>query len=161
MSIASAAPYLGFTIGPSATVPQQWSGPLAKLRSRGSGLACRQVAPSALIGEFNRRGAPCAAYVAQVVPPPSELARVADSLSERLLHVPHHALPRCLLRAPSAAGLPSPRRADHSAWCALFGAALRLRRNVDPAIGVLRAARCEHTPLAFLAGESAFELALA
>lgn len=155
MSIAFSAPYLGFTVGPAASLAEQWLGPIAKLRSRGVELAVRQVAPSALIGEFNRRGAPCASYVAQLVPPPPDLTRVADSLSERLLHVPHHALPPCVLRAPSAVGLPTPRRADHSAWCALAGASLRLTRSIASAAEVLHAARDEHTPLAFLAGASA------
>lgn len=154
MAIAFSAPYLGFTIGPAASLVEQWRDPVAKLRSRGSGLNVRQVAPSVLVAEFNRRGAPCASYVAQLVPPLPDLTKVADSLSERLLHVPHRALPQCVLRAPAAAGLPAPRRADHSSWCALVGASIRLRQSVDVAAETLHDARAEHAPLAFLAGES-------
>lgn len=155
--VVDSAPYLGFWLGPGATSERQWRDPLAKAMARSSGLADRRLAPSLLAAEHDRRAVTCVSYVAQLCMPTAAMTRVSDSLTERLLHFPHHALPRPILRGPNVVGMPAPRRLEVEAWAALIAAAPRHRRNTEQAAAFLDAAREHHAPLSAMASRAAPE----
>lgn len=73
--------------------------------------------------------------------------RESNSYSERLLHVPHHALPPTLIRNPRAAGNPKP----VPAWASLITPAPHVKRDIDATLATLDDARLEHALLASLA----------
>ena len=80
------AKYLGIHLGPGAGL-DSWRAPLRKFADRCKVLAAAASSFNAAIHLFNSRALPCILYVAQFLPAPAALLRLANDFSAKLCHV--------------------------------------------------------------------------
>ena len=77
---------LGIVVGPAAGL-RSWDKPLIKMKRRIADVAATSAPPSVAVAEYNTRVMPCASYVSQFLPPPSDAVRTEWSFLHKLLKV--------------------------------------------------------------------------
>ena len=87
VSVAGAAKYLGFWLGPRAA-SVAWSAPLSKWRARAVSIAITGAPASAAARLYNSRAAPVVQYGAQLLLPPKCIRRRESFTLHKLLHLP-------------------------------------------------------------------------
>lgn len=116
MRVALQGEYLGFVIGPGATMSERWRKAASKYEGRCKDFSRGGLAPSAGLRYHEAFAKPVLSYVAQVTPDEGEVQKMQDLAMQRLLHLPWRALPR------GAAPL------LHQAGCRVFVTCLRCAR---------------------------------
>lgn len=127
--MVSEATYLGFRVGPAATDASKWAEPVAKFSDRVQAMARAGAAPSAALHyyDFVRL---VLAYVAQLVLAGPSVAHAYEVAAQRLLHMPHTAMPLRFGRLLGARGLRP--MADPADYC--FGAMRRTAERLEPEV---------------------------
>lgn len=149
MRLRTSATYLGAVVGPSAGA-ECWTAPLKKWRTRIDQMLPAPVPATPRLTQYRLRALPVLAYTAQLRAPPEALRRLERAALERLLKMPHNAVPTAVLAPPPEVGKPAPRAAHCLRLAALARAAATssVRQRM---LGALGAAREAHLPLAAFA----------
>lgn len=142
VKIAGAAKYLGAVIGPEADAAGQRRKQVAELKARTLTYATSHMAPS-LVRQHDIHSAAVMFYVGQVQPP------------ERLLRMPHRAVPSRAWPLLRHMGAPAPRPLAASLRAGMVRAALSMGSALDAAGAELRQAREPLAPLRALDDPSA------
>lgn len=150
MGIVMQARYLGFEVGPSASLADQWPPPLRKYSQCVANVASSSEAPSFVAAQVNAQAAPCLSSVGQPAPADAGLAHAAHVAAQRLLRTAHRSIPVGAEFGIHEAGGPRIRDVLGSFRPSRMQAAMRLEM-VAPAAARLREARAQHGPLASLA----------
>ena len=90
-SIQSYGKYLGFLIGPEASL-LQWKAPLSKWRNRTASIAALAAPASVSCALYNVRALPVLMYKGQLLPMPHKHAAAEKGVIHKLLHIPNNAL---------------------------------------------------------------------
>lgn len=145
------AKYLDCEVGPSVSPLGHWRAALIKHDDRAKVMASAGVPPPAALHYYDVYVRPVLSYIAQVSEVPHEALRAHDLAAQRLLHLPHRALPRSFGTLLEVVGLKPMRcpRAKRAAM--LLQAAARHADDVAACAEELRAARVEYGSLASLA----------
>lgn len=98
MTVRGAALYLAAMVGPSAGATI-WAAPLQKWRSRVGQVSAAHVSAASRLTQYEVRVLPVLGYTAQLRAPPSDIGRLERVALERLLKVPHNAVPTAVMRA--------------------------------------------------------------
>lgn len=141
------ARYLGFEVGPSASLADQWAPPLRKYSQRVAAVASSSEALSFVAAQVNAQAAPCLG-VGQLALADAGVAHAAPAAARRMLRTPHRSIPVGAEFRIHEAGGPRIRYVLESLRSSLMEAAMRLEETVAPAAARLREA---HGPLASLA----------
>lgn len=149
MRLLTAAKYLGAIIGPTAGATC-WADPMKKWRARVDQMSAAQFSATSRMTQYRLRALPVLAYTAQIRPAPNTLPRLERVALERLLKMPHNAVPSAVLAALPEVGVPAPPLATCLGVTALARTAARssVRQRLQTS---LDAAREEHLPLAAFA----------
>lgn len=142
-SVASSATYLGAQLGPAVDHEARWAAAAGKFSKRVLGMARTCLAPSAGLK-----------YVAMLTPPHSCLDRAEDLAVQRLLRMPHKALPRGFAAHLASVGLPRVRPLAISCCDMLRRSARRHADDVRQLAAQLAAAREENGSLMSLVNEA-------
>lgn len=149
--VVSDATYLGFRMGPSATDDIKWAGPVAKFSERALQMSRSHAAPSTALRHYSMYVQPVLSYVAQMVPVSRVVRHAYDVAAQRLLHMPHKALPAKFGHLLGSVGLQPMASSDEFCAGAKRRAADRLEPEVRECARRLEAARSAVGTLATLA----------
>lgn len=154
-AIESSSVYLGARLGPSTDPAARWAAALDKVSKRTLGMARSTLAPSAGLKYMATFATPVVAYTAMLAAPHKNIERTEDLALQRLLRMPHKALPKHFTAHLEAVGLPRARPMAHSCSAMLRRSALRHADYVRALSAQLAAVRAEHGSLLSLADDDA------
>lgn len=140
-TICDGVGYLGFRVGPGVSVGDLWRKPLAKYELRTRDMSRGTLAPSACVQYFQQFVAPVLSYVAQLVIPDKRVGEHFEVAVQRLLRVPHRALPKGFGSFLDLVGLRALRPPEETAREARQRTAVRLEAGVQLFRARLQAAR--------------------
>lgn len=152
--MVTSATYLGFAVGPTASLQDQWRDPVAKFARRVQEVTSGRESPSLAAAHLNTYAAPVLQYVAQLAPTTEEVRAAVRVATHRVLRFPYRALPHDMEHRIHECGGPRIRDVTGQAEATRLRTTLRIEGVAARAREQLERARREWGPLAAL-GERA------
>lgn len=145
--ICGEAKYLGFVVGPRATLQSQWQAPVEKYETRIRSVTATTTAPSLSFRFHSISSVPVLNYTAQLRPPSASARHAVLVAYQRMLRFPLKALPQDLVGQLHSMGIH--RDEDPMTTCAatMMRTAVSMRQEVADAAERLRRVRDEHSAL--------------
>lgn len=150
MQVVTSATYLGFVVGPTASLSNQWREPVAKFARRVQEITSGRESPSLAAAQLNSYAGPTLQYVAQLAPTTEEVQAAVRVSTQRVLRFPYRALPHGMEHRIHECGGPRISDVIGHAEATRQRAALRIEGVAARARERLERARREWGPLAAL-----------
>lgn len=92
MQIVTEAPYLGYVVGPKATLDSECREPLAKFSRKVQEVISGRESPSMAVAQMNAYAAPILQYMAQLTPDTDTVQRAVRMAAQLMMQFSHRGL---------------------------------------------------------------------